>query len=36
MKKSGLIGGLIAVAVTAGVIFGYAYVASKGWKAAQK
>jgi hypothetical protein len=36
MKKFNLIQGVIAVGVTAVLIFGYAYVAGKGWKESQK
>lgn len=36
MKKVSLVQGLIAVAITAGLIYGYAYMAGKGWKQSQK
>jgi len=32
MNKKNLITGLIAVAITAGAIYGYVYVAGKAWK----
>jgi len=32
MKKKNLITGLIAVAITAAVVYGYVYVAGKAWK----
>lgn len=31
MKKANLITGLIAVAITAGVVYGYVYIAGKAW-----
>jgi len=36
MKKVNFLQGIIAVGITAALIFGYAYVAGKGWKESQK
>lgn len=36
MKKGTLIMGVVALALTAGMVFGYSYFAGKGWKAATK
>lgn len=35
MKKVTLLQGMIGVAITAGLIYGYAYMAGKGWKKSQ-
>jgi len=35
MKKVTLLKALIGVAVTAGLIYGYSYMAGKGWKKSQ-
>ncbi len=32
MKKVNLVTGLLAIALTAGAIYGYVYVAGKAWK----
>lgn len=36
MKKVTFLQAIIGVAVTATLIYGYAYVAGKGWKQSQK
>ena len=36
MKKINFVQAIIGVAVTATLIYGYAYVAGKGWKKSQK
>lgn len=36
MKKGTFLQAIIGVAVTATLIYGYAYVAGKGWKKSQK
>lgn len=36
MKNNTLIMGLVAVALTAGLVYGYSYFAGKGWSAATK
>ena len=36
MKKVTFLQAIIGVAITASLIYGYAYVAGKGWKQSQK
>lgn len=36
MKKQTILQAIIGVALTATLIYGYAYVAGKGWKQSQK